>query len=112
MLENDGVGFAGYAAGGMGQVPKAPDLIAIPDPSSFTPIPFVQPGLAIVHCDPHVDEEPWPYATRLILKETLRRPADLGHSVDVGAKVDNFIINHTHSETLSTHTQSQPNAQP
>src|SRR5260370_29938656 len=60
MLEEEGVGFAGYAAGGMGQVPKDPDLIAIPDPSSFTPIPFVQPGLALVHCDPHVNGEPWP----------------------------------------------------
>ena len=30
MLATDGVGFAGYAVGAMGQEPKDPDLIAIP----------------------------------------------------------------------------------
>ena len=112
MLENDGVGFAGYAAGGMGQVPKDPDLIAIPDPSSFTPIPFVQPGLAIVHCDPHVDGEPWPYAPRLILKETLRRAADLGLSVDIGAEIEYFLVARADDGTLTTADQSDLSAQP
>ena len=44
MLAHEGVGFAGYAAGAMGQQPKDPDLIAIPDPSSFTPDPVHSPG--------------------------------------------------------------------
>ena len=77
-LETEGVGFAGYAAGSMGQVPKDPDLVAIPDASSFTPIPFVRPGLALVHCDPHVEGKPWPYAPRVILKSVLARAAELG----------------------------------
>lgn len=42
LLATDGVGFAGYAVGAMGQEPKDPDLIAIPDPASFTPIPFIK----------------------------------------------------------------------
>ncbi len=62
LLATEGVGFAGYAVGAMGQEPKDPDLMAIPDPASFTPIPFIKDGLAIVHCDPHVNGEPWPYA--------------------------------------------------
>ena len=36
-LATEGVGFAGYAVGAMGQEPKDPDLIAVPDPASFTP---------------------------------------------------------------------------
>ena len=56
---SEGVGFAGYAVGAMGQEPKDPDIMAIPDPASFTPIPFIKDGLAIVHCDPHVNGEPW-----------------------------------------------------
>jgi glutamine synthetase len=47
-LAADGVVFAGYAVGAMGQTPKDPDLVAMPDPASFTPIPFVKPGLALV----------------------------------------------------------------
>ncbi len=74
-LQEDGVGFAGYAAGAMGQVPADPDLVAVPDAASFTPIPFVRPGLALVHCDPHVQGEPWPFAPRVILKKVLDRPA-------------------------------------
>ena len=45
MLAHEGVGFAGYAAGAMGQLPKDPDLIAIPDASSFTPDPVRSPGI-------------------------------------------------------------------
>ena len=41
-LAREGVGFAGYAAGAMGQEPKDPDIMAIPDPASFTPVPFVK----------------------------------------------------------------------
>ncbi|PRC57800.1 type III glutamate--ammonia ligase, partial [Mycobacterium sp. ITM-2017-0098] len=31
-LATEGVGFAGYAVGAMGQEPKDPDLMAMPDP--------------------------------------------------------------------------------
>ncbi|MCW2649470.1 MAG: glutamine synthetase [Mycobacterium sp.] len=106
MLQEEGVGFAGYAAGGMGQEPKDPDLIALPDASSFTPIPFVRPGLALVHCDPHVSGEPWPYAPRLILKETIRGAADLGLSANVGAEVEYFLVTRTDHGTLTTADQA------
>jgi glutamine synthetase len=112
LLEKEGVGFAGYAAGGMGQVPKDPDLIAIPDASSFTPIPFVRPGLAIVHCDPHVGGEPWPYAPRVILKETLRRAADLGFSVDVGAEIEYFLVTRGEDGSLAIADSADHGAQP
>src|ERR1044072_4427969 len=55
LLATEGVGFAGYAVGAIGQDPKDPDLMAIPDPESFPPVPFIKDGLAIVHCDPHVE---------------------------------------------------------
>ena len=54
-LQHDGVGFAGYAVGAIGQQPSDPDLIAIPDVDTYTPLPWVRPGLALVHCDPHVE---------------------------------------------------------
>jgi glutamine synthetase len=84
-LENGAMGFAGYAAGLMGQKPQDSDLIAIPDLASFTPVPFIKEGLAIIHCDPHVDGKPWPYAPRVILKNTLARLAEKGMQAKVGA---------------------------
>ncbi len=35
-LMSDGAGFAGFAAGPMGQDPSSPDILALPDPASYT----------------------------------------------------------------------------
>ncbi|MGW6195567.1 type III glutamate--ammonia ligase [Kribbella sp. NPDC055110] len=91
-LIEDGAGFAGYAVGAIGQAPHDPDLIAVPDPASFTPIPFVKEGLALVHCDPHVDGKPWPFAPRVILKSILANAAETGFSVYAGAEVEYFLV--------------------
>src|ERR1700742_4094706 len=72
-LQYEGVGFAGYAVGAIGQQPCDPDLIAIPDLASYTPLPWVREGLALVHCDPHVEGRPWPFAPRVILKSVLEQ---------------------------------------
>jgi glutamine synthetase len=91
-LATEGVGFAGYAVGAMGQQPSDPDMMAIPDTASFTPVPFLRPGLAIVHCDPHVDGQPWRYAPRVILKSVLARAAGAGFQPWVGAEVEYFLV--------------------
>jgi glutamine synthetase len=91
-LASEGVGFAGYAVGAMGQEPKDPDIMAMPDVASFTPIPFVKEGLALVHCDPHVEGEPWRYAPRVILKSLVAQAADAGFEAWVGAEVEYFLL--------------------
>ncbi|MCM0620758.1 type III glutamate--ammonia ligase [Nocardioides bruguierae] len=102
-LATEGVGFAGYAVGSMGQEPKDPDLMAIPDVSSFTPIPFVKEGLAIVHCDPHVEGKPWPYAPRVILKSMLEKLGSTqGLDAFVGAEVEYFLLKRTEDGGLVT----------
>src|SRR5438093_11432289 len=75
VLTGGGAGFAGFAAGPMGQSPADPDMIAVPDPDSYTLAPW-QPGLAVLQCDIHVDGQPWPYTPRLILKRTLEKAHD------------------------------------
>jgi glutamine synthetase len=111
-LATEGVGFAGYAVGAMGQEPKDPDLIAIPDPSSFTPIPFVKEGLAIVHCDPHVEGKPWPYAPRIILKTLIQQAADAGFESWVGAEVEYFLLTRNPDGSLATADAADTAAQP
>jgi glutamine synthetase len=91
-LEAGELGFAGFAAGLIGQRPHDVDLIAVPDTDSYAPIPFVREGLAIVHCDPHVNGEPWPYAPRVILKRALSTLAQRGLSAKVGAEVEYFLV--------------------
>ena len=99
-LATDGVGFAGYAVGAIGQEPKDPDLMAIPDVSSFLPVPFIKEGLAIVHCDPYVLGKPWPFAPRNILKSLIAQTADAGFEPWVGAEVEYFLLKRDASGSL------------
>jgi glutamine synthetase len=87
----DGAGFAGYAAGAMGQQPSSPDIIARPDLTSYMAAPW-QPGLAILQCDPTCEGEPWPYAPRVILRQQLERLDNAGLSMKVGAEVEYFLV--------------------
>ncbi|GLP73326.1 glutamine synthetase [Mycobacterium antarcticum] len=112
VLATEGVGFAGYAVGAMGQEPRDPDLMAIPDPSSFTPIPFIKEGLALVHCDPHVLGEPWPYAPRNILKSLVARAAEAGFEPWVGAEVEYFLLTRNADGSLATADTADNAAQP
>ena len=112
LLAGEGVGFAGYAVGAMGQEPKDPDLMALPDASSFTPIPFLKEGLAIVHCDPHVEGKPWPYAPRIILKSLIQRAADAGFEPWVGAEVEYFLLTRNPDGSLATADADDTAAQP
>jgi glutamine synthetase len=91
-LQHEGVGFAGYAVGAMGQQPCDPDLVAIPDLASYTPLPSVREGLALVHCDPHVLGEPWRFAPRVLLKKQLERARAQQLELFVGAEVEYFLV--------------------
>ena len=91
-LEAEGCGFAGYAAGALGQVPADPDVVAVPDKTSYAPLPFVRPGLAMVHCDPHVNGVPYAFAPRVLLRRQLAAAAELGMTLSVGAEVEYFLV--------------------
>src|SRR3984885_15228717 len=82
-LLDEGAGFAGFAAGDIGQGPDDPDLIAIPDPASLTILPW-RKDVARFACDVTVEGEPWPYCPRTILRSALERAAALGYELKVG----------------------------
>jgi glutamine synthetase len=87
----DGAGFAGFAAGEIGQGPHSPDLAAMPDPASYTPVPW-QPNLARVACDVFVEGEPSPYCPRTILKRQLERAADKGYVFKIGMEAEFLLL--------------------
>jgi glutamine synthetase len=90
-LLEDGAGFAGFAAGDIGQGPHDPDLIAMPDVSSYTPLPW-RSGVARFACDVTVEGEEWPYCPRTILRHQLQRAADLGYEFRIGAELEYFLV--------------------
>ncbi|MDQ3506247.1 MAG: type III glutamate--ammonia ligase [Actinomycetota bacterium] len=97
MLLDGGAGFAGFAAGDLGQTPADPDMTVLPDPASYTPLPW-KPGVAVLHCDPHVNGKPWPYAPRVILKRQLDQLAqDRGWKLKMGIEVEYSLLRRTDS---------------
>jgi glutamine synthetase len=90
-LVTDGAGFAGFAAGEIGQLPSDPDIAAIPDLGSFTPVPW-QPNLARFACDVTVEGEAWPYCPRTILRRELARAKELGLEFKIGIELEYFLV--------------------
>jgi glutamine synthetase len=86
-----GAGFAGFAAGAIGQQPNDPDLEAMPDARSFTPLPW-KPGVARLACDVHVEGKEWPYCPRTILRHQLDRAKALGYEFKVGIELEYFLV--------------------
>jgi glutamine synthetase len=87
----EGAGFAGFAAGEVGQRPHDPDMIAVPDPRSYTPLPW-RPEVARLACDLQVEGRSWPYCPRTILRRQLQRAAALGFEFRLGAELEYFLV--------------------
>jgi len=90
-LVSDGAGFAGFAAGEIGQLPSDPDIAAIPDLNSFTPVPW-EPSLARFACNVTVDGEEWPYDPRTILRRQLEKARTKGYEFMMGLELEYFLL--------------------
>jgi glutamine synthetase len=90
-LVNEGAGFAGFAAGEIGQLPSDPDIAAIPDLRSFTPVPWER-SLARFACDVYVDGEEWPYDPRTILRRQLEKAKTKGYEFMMGLELEYFLL--------------------
>ena len=72
-------------------MPTDPDIAAIPDLSSLTPVPW-QPNLARFACDITVEGEPWPYCPRTILRNAIRRAKAPGYEFKLGIELEYFLV--------------------
>ena len=93
-LLTDGAGFAGFAAGDIGQQPNDPDMIAMPDPASFTPLPW-KPHVGWFASDVVVEGEPWPYCPRTILRNQMKRCEDMGYQFMIGYELEYLLVRKT-----------------
>jgi len=103
-LLSEGAGFAGFAAGDIGQGPHDPDMIAMPDPKTLTILPW-QPNVARFACDVTVEGEPWPYCPRTILRNQLARAKQLGFELKVGAELEYFLVRRREDGTIEVADQ-------
>src|SRR5690625_3364434 len=90
-LFSDGVGFAGFAAGQIGQGPQSPDVEIIPDPSTFRIVPWKK-GLAHVIGDVTVEGKTREYLPRFMLKNQMKKSEDQGYVFKLGFEAEFMMV--------------------
>jgi glutamine synthetase len=99
-LLSEGAGFAGFAAGDIGQGPDDPDMIAMPDPATLTILPW-RPTVARLACDVVVEGEAWPFCPRTILRRAIDRAAEQGYELKIGAELEYFLLRRAEDGSLA-----------
>lgn len=86
-----GAGFAGFAIWGMGMGPHDADYMAIGDLSTLSLVPW-QPGYARIVCDGTVKGKPYPFDTRLVLKQMAAKYKAKGWTVNIGIEPEFMVL--------------------
>lgn len=87
----EGVGFAGFAVWGLGQEPHHADYMAVGDLATLSLVPW-QPGYARIVCNGMVSGQPWPFDTRFILREQIRRLDQRGLALHTGLEPEFMLL--------------------
>ncbi|HIO78714.1 TPA: type III glutamate--ammonia ligase [Candidatus Poribacteria bacterium] len=90
-MATEGAGFAGFAAGEMGQGPHDPDMASIPDFDSLTIVPW-RKNVAWVTGNVQVNDQPWPYCPRTILQRQLENSKQKGYVFNVGVEAEFMLL--------------------
>ncbi len=96
----EGAGFAGFAVWGLGMGPHGPDFMARGDLDSLSIVPW-QPGYARIVCDGHVNGEPYPYDSRVVLKKQLSLLTEKGWTLNSGLEPEFCLFKRTESGALA-----------
>jgi glutamine synthetase len=91
MILGDGAGFAGFALWGFGMGPHGPDYMAVGDPATVKPLPWM-PGHARIVCNGTVKGKPWPYCSRVALKRQLDAMAKDGLTLYTGIEPEFMLL--------------------
>lgn len=86
-----GAGFAGFAVWGMAMGPHDADYMAIGDLSTLSLVPW-QPGYARIVCEGTVRGKPYPFDTRLVLKQAAAKAQAKGWTVNIGIEPEFMIL--------------------
>lgn len=101
----DGMGFDGSSIEGFARIQES-DMIAMPDPSTFTLLPWrpAEQAVAKMFCDVlKPDGTPYEGDPRYALKRNLKKASDLGYTVYVGPELEFFYFKDSKgTETLDS----------
>src|SRR5918993_214642 len=91
MVLNDGAGFAGFAMWGFGMGPQGPDYMAVGDLETLSVIPWM-PGYARIVCNGVVKGQPYPFCSRVALKNQLARLSARGMTMYTGIEPEFMLL--------------------
>jgi glutamine synthetase len=91
MVLTDGAGFAGFALWGFGMGPHGPDYMAVGDLSTLQLVPWM-PGYARLGTYGHVHGKPYPYDTRVALRNQLDKLAKKGLTLYTGIEPEFMLL--------------------
>ncbi|MEO7241855.1 MAG: type III glutamate--ammonia ligase [Variovorax sp.] len=91
MVLRDGAGFAGFAVWGLGLGPEGADYMAVGQPETLAPMPWM-PGFARIVCDGHVKGEPYAFCSRVALKSQTALLEREGLHLNVGAEPEFMLL--------------------
>jgi glutamine synthetase len=94
-----GMGFDGSSIEGFARIDES-DMIALPDPTTFQLVPWRprERGVARMFCDIYrPDGRPFEGDPRYVLKQQLKRAADLGYTFYVGPELEYFYFKDANS---------------
>jgi glutamine synthetase len=99
----EGMGFDGSSIEGFARIDES-DMLAKPDPTTFQLIPWrpKEPGVARMFCDIYrPDGRPFEGDPRFVLRQQLKRAADLGYTFYVSPELEYFYFkDSSHTEPL------------
>ncbi len=87
----EGAGFAGFAAWGLGQEPHSPDFMARGDLNTLCLVPW-QPGYARIVCTGHVNDKSHPWDSRYVLQKVITRLEEKGWTLNVGIEPEMQLV--------------------
>jgi glutamine synthetase len=90
-MVTDGAGFAGFAAGDVGQGPHDPDLVSVPDMNAMIVLPW-RKNVAWVPGMLQVENQPSKYCARRILAHQLEIGRQRGYELMVGAEPEFMLL--------------------
>ena len=86
-----GAGFAGFAVWGLGMGPHGPDFMAVGDPTTLKPVPWMD-GYARMACYGHVKGKPYPYDARVALKREVDKLSAQGYTLFTGIEPEFMLL--------------------
>ncbi|MGH8671340.1 MAG: type III glutamate--ammonia ligase [Burkholderiales bacterium] len=86
-----GAGFAGFAVWGLGMGPHGPDYLAVGDLPTLKLVPWM-PGYAHMACYGHVNGKPYPFDSRVALKNQVDKLKKQGLTLYTGIEPEFLLL--------------------